>query len=479
MAFGMTGAFFSDTEMSLGNLFTAGALDLKVDNDSYYNGNRCVENEGAGENDPNYWVWEGTAPFPVPGTPCDTSWKPDDLNNGAEVLHKFFNFADIKPDDEGEDTISLEVENDAWMCMDVALTSNDDFSSTEPELLVPDVPEDNQDNWDGELAQAIQMFWWADDGDNVYEDGEPAISNGIETLYNLATTSPFSVAIADSDDNIWGTPGPVPAGMTRYIGKAWCFGTLTLNPVAAGQGDNPSVASGVSCNGAGLGNETQTDSAKLDVSFSAVQARHNTDFQCEGCTFDVLIDLLIDGRFETPEVTHAAKWDVFPSVAGGWNVEWRDVGPTTFGAQNRPAIANLELHENVLGAAFEGDQYAELDTDWGGPSSSGTGEPSSVSIYRNFATIPGADYVLKYHFAPRPNTPAAENNLEVKIDGVISDTTGPTAGGGGPIAWAERTVNFTAGDASTEIRLTDLGTSNSLGTFLDNVRLYQISCPSD
>jgi predicted ribosomally synthesized peptide with SipW-like signal peptide len=35
---GSTGAFFSDTETSSGNVFTAGAIDLKIDNESYYNG---------------------------------------------------------------------------------------------------------------------------------------------------------------------------------------------------------------------------------------------------------------------------------------------------------------------------------------------------------------------------------------------------------------------------------------------------------
>ena len=38
LALGGTGAFFSDTELSSGNTFTAGAIDLKVDNESYYNG---------------------------------------------------------------------------------------------------------------------------------------------------------------------------------------------------------------------------------------------------------------------------------------------------------------------------------------------------------------------------------------------------------------------------------------------------------
>jgi len=272
---GGTGAFFSDTETSTGNTFAAGAIDLKIDNDSYYNGNRCT-NIGT-EEAPNF-VWQGVASFPVVGTPCDTSFPLSDLSNGK----LFFNFQDIKPDDEGEDTISLHVQNDAWACLKLSLTSNDDKSSTDPELGAGDTPEDINDTWDGELAQNLQMFWWADDGDNVYEVGEPQLSPGVVTLYNLATTTPFTATLADSSGNAWGGTGPLPANQTKYIAKAWCFGTLTLDPVAAGQGVNPSVNTGVHCDGTALNNITQTDAATVDLEFETVQARNNADFRCTG-----------------------------------------------------------------------------------------------------------------------------------------------------------------------------------------------------
>ena len=37
VAIGATGAFFSDTETSTGNTFTAGAIDLTVDSEQHYN----------------------------------------------------------------------------------------------------------------------------------------------------------------------------------------------------------------------------------------------------------------------------------------------------------------------------------------------------------------------------------------------------------------------------------------------------------
>ncbi len=277
---GGTGAFFGDTERSSGNTFAAGTLDLKVDNESYYNGNKCANVS----TDPGVeqWEWVGESPYPVPGTPCTTSWYLDDLANGR----LFFDFNDVKPGDEGEDTISLHVQNDAWACMDLTVTSNDDNGSTEPELLVEEEEADDvADEWDGELAQAIQMVWWADDGDNVLEDGERIMSGDVKTLLDLGYTSgPFSVVLADSTENAWTgqASGPLTAGDVHYVAKAWCVGELTLDPVPAGQGVNPSVATGILCNGQAVGNEIQTDTTTLDIQFRAMQARHNAQFICSG-----------------------------------------------------------------------------------------------------------------------------------------------------------------------------------------------------
>ena len=104
LVIGGTGAFFSDTETSSANVFTAGAVDLVIENESYYNG---VFND-------------------------DTSWS----TNGLTV-ERFFDFDDVKPNDYGEDTIALTVDNnDAFLCANVTLTSNDDNTQTEPEAEV-------------------------------------------------------------------------------------------------------------------------------------------------------------------------------------------------------------------------------------------------------------------------------------------------------------------------------------------------------
>ena len=254
-----TRALLSDTESSTGNTLAAGAIDLKIDNDSYYNG---AFNQG-------------------------TSWlKKSDLDDGqgpASGSYYFFDFHDLKPGDYGEDTISIEVDdNDAWGCMDLTLTQNDDVSSTEPELKetgeILDVP---TDSWDGELAQNMKLIIWVDDGDNVLEEGErPFFNDSLSALIALPDKK-LPIVLADSTGNKFETTGPLLGKKVYYIAKAWCFGNMTLAPVASNTGD-PATNPGYTCDGSTSGNITQTDKVMGDFSFNAVQARNNQGFTCYG-----------------------------------------------------------------------------------------------------------------------------------------------------------------------------------------------------
>lgn len=224
----LTSAFFSDTETSSGNTFTAGELDLKIDNTSSYND----------------------------ASSSATTWPLDNLPG-----HLFFNFTDLKPGDRGEDTISLHVQNPAWACMKINITQNSDESCTEPELLDdPGCPDT------GDLAQKLNFVFWADDGDNIHQTTEPIIKEGTASaIFNGDTWT-----LADSGSSVWPTPGPLPANDDRFIGKFWCFGTLS-----------PSVnPPGYACDGSSLNNATQSDKVLADVEFTAVQSRHNPNFRC-------------------------------------------------------------------------------------------------------------------------------------------------------------------------------------------------------
>ncbi len=316
IAVGGTVAFFSDTETSTGNTFTAGAIDLKIDNESYYNGA----------------VSQGT------------TWELDDLTGQL-----FFNFYDLKPGDIGEDTISLHVNsNDAWLCAAVQITENSDQSCTEPEL------QDDADCPDGgELAENIEFAFWADDGDNVYEIDETLLLEG--KLSSLQGDE-GKIALADSEYNVWSeVPGPLGAGQTQYIGKAWCFGTLTMTPLVAGtEGplDRPGFAS---CNGATVNNAPQTDRVMGDIQFYAEQARNNSDFTCaENYTPSYLgtRTLVLEDK--------DSNWNVIPDMMQG-TLTYNTTGQSFTGTFEADGLAVITDYALIY--------YADKDPrfqEWGG-----------------------------------------------------------------------------------------------------------------
>ena len=270
---GATTAYFSDTETSSGNTFTAGAIDLKVDNHCYYNGVEC---KVAGD---NKYHWNGD----VNEDECFCTWEETDLDDKL-----FFDFADLKPGDYGEDTISLHVHNnDAWACAAIRITKNDDVDCTEPEnekiggedgACNNGVP---SEDFDGDLAQKLYFVFWIDDGDNIYRCG-PGIDKIL--MYGYASdiiekpNHTVVYTLADSDENnVGGTNGePLEGGKTYHIGKIWCFGDLDWNP-----NWNSTIWT---CNGVPVDNKPQTDEVQGDIIFYAVQKRNNDNFQCEDWT---------------------------------------------------------------------------------------------------------------------------------------------------------------------------------------------------
>ena len=271
VAVGATTAFFSDTETSTGNTFTAGSIDLKVDsNCHYYN---IVDFDG---DEPIYRDL-GCGQVGTNGVGVG-QWDETDLQDG---IHKFFSFADIKPGDKGEDTISLHVyDNDAWGKIVMGLTNDLDNSCTEPEGEAEPLCEDDND---GELLEAMLpgFSMWLDqgsipgfqnggtgthdpeEGDNVWQrDNEPIISVRGETMLSSVLAAAYTTAHAtdacvspDGHDDygrchVLASDGRMVGSTTYYFGLAW---NLPWN----------------------TGNEVQTDSVGGDITFKVVQHRNN------------------------------------------------------------------------------------------------------------------------------------------------------------------------------------------------------------
>ena len=224
-------AYFSDTETSTGNTFTAGTLDLKVDWNESYNG-AVIENQ------------------------------PETDNPGA-----IFDLSDVKPGDYGEATISLHVHgNDAYGIMTIIPTSNDDVSSTEPELDAGDDEDNPTDEWDGELAQNMDVvIWWDMNSESDPDDGEDNDGDGVTDEYpgdNIRDETEFVFLdsgapletferVLDANPFTIETIDPLKACTTYYIGIKWSIDSE-------------------------VGNIIQSDEFTADISFYTVQARHNT-----------------------------------------------------------------------------------------------------------------------------------------------------------------------------------------------------------
>lgn len=268
-----TGAFFNDTETSTGNTFTAGDIDLQIDNESY-------------AIDFNIPGFTGSTTGALVANPAN-SWELKDLVPGVD---HFFNFTDVKPGDYGEDTISIHVgSNDAWMCAAARITDDSDQSLTEPELADDLATSTPPGLGFGELDSEIQFAFWADDGDNVYEPeagstGTPEAIFLEGPLSNLGAAG--QLALASPAGGAFGS-NPVPGGQTVYIGKIWCMGTLTAtNLVQDGSGTllSPLAGTGFTCDGTLVNNASQTDQVQGDMQFYAVQARNNPSFSCANWT---------------------------------------------------------------------------------------------------------------------------------------------------------------------------------------------------
>jgi len=234
-----TVAYFSDTETSTGNTFTAGSVDLKVDSTQHYNNAVCVG---------GFWALESLASptvpqYPVIGTVCGGTWGQP---NGKDIVgEKFFNFDDVKPGDSGENTVSLHVvNNDAYICGYVTNLTNNDNGINEPESAV-----DSTDGvGNGELQNNILVTIWKDKGSALAHEG--ACNN-----------------ILDPNEDIYVVRQPIDSNI----------GSMLLGHVA---GDK-TVCLGVKWEvPSTVGNIIQSDSVTGDISFYAEQYRNNPSFTC-------------------------------------------------------------------------------------------------------------------------------------------------------------------------------------------------------
>ena len=234
---GATVAFFNDTETSTGNVFTAGSINLTVDSQgSSYNGNNLL----------------------------GTNFPAKDLDQ-----EHFFVFEDIKPGDYGLRNISLHAEaNPAYACLFI-----DKKDDQENVIVDPEAEAGDTDTPDGELSQRLQLFAWEDrDGDQRYEPLAPNFEPPL--MHDGPSSAPdsfFDITYEIFFDSTSGI-GPLIQNNVRHIALAWCAGNQNVV-------HNNSLGN-ITCDGSGMGDDSQTDSFEADVVLYAEQVRNNPNFKC-------------------------------------------------------------------------------------------------------------------------------------------------------------------------------------------------------
>lgn len=243
---GGTGAFFSDTETSTGNVFTAGSIDLSLGSTFSSDAN------GSGQ----------------------VALQPD--NNGGIL----FTFNDLKPGDDGTVIFELQVDsNEAYACAISTLMTNNDNGINDPESDAGDL-DDGAGN--GELQDYLQFATFVDsNGDNAYNAGEPINVNQYGAgdnngFTNAEVAAAGWVPVADTTfPNTWLVEDALTPATPYGAGMLYCFGDFTITG-----DDDTAVVTG--CDGGAMGefNDAQTDSATGGITFSAVQTRNNENFTC-------------------------------------------------------------------------------------------------------------------------------------------------------------------------------------------------------
>jgi hypothetical protein len=155
-----------------------------------------------------------------------------------------------------------------------------------------------------------------------------------------------------------------------------------------------------------------------------------------------LPNLLRNGGFEHPRIP-AGFSHPFASIPG-WHLAF---GP------------NIELQNHVAGEPAAGSQLAELDSD------------RSSGIFQRVRTAPGRLYRLQLSVSARPGTSAAENVLVVKwhrrvVARIVLDGRGLTH-----TDWHEYAFKLRATGQRTRLELDDAGISDSVGTYVDAVKV--------
>lgn len=175
--------------------------------------------------------------------------------------------------------------------------------------------------------------------------------------------------------------------------------------------------------------------------------------------------------FDSFEQPDTASWAVFQSNVGD-NGDW----VADFGA-------GIEIQDESIGItdAYDGSQYVELDSD---NSRGGVPGQTNTGMVANVGFVAGKTYEISFAYKPRTNT-ADDNGIQLfalGFDGAnvnaaeflleANETTSTLSD------WLVYSVIYTAQNGFNAIGFQAIGLDNSLGGFIDAVKVSEVPLPA-
>lgn len=148
------------------------------------------------------------------------------------------------------------------------------------------------------------------------------------------------------------------------------------------------------------------------------------------------------------QVIFTSNFDSVPVPAGGYQIFASVDGWTT------TAGGGIEVQNHAAGDPFSETNLVELDS------------TSNSTMQRSI--VDAGSYYLNFYYSPRPGIPLSSNGIDVLVNGVsIFNISGA---GAGATVWSPQQLFFTVGAGST-LAFAAIGTSDSLGGYLDSISL--------
>jgi len=187
-------------------------------------------------------------------------------------------------------------------------------------------------------------------------------------------------------------------------------------------------------------------------------------------TSDVSDDTKVKGETKSePQKEAAATKTLGENVVVNGSFENHNLGKNTWGLHDeiegfKSTNGNqIELQTGVAGKASDGQTLVELDS---------TG---NSGVYQDVKTEKGEKYQFSVDFSARPGVATESNTVEVYFNGKKIDTLNADGSGKSDTSFETKTYEVEATGDSSRIEFRAAGTSDSLGGYIDNVKLQKIN----